>query len=143
MKLELEHFLPYLPWELQCHIIGEEEGGPHLLVGISQWTWIELHLNGRTVTEEYRPHGVKPLLRSMSTLESYFKELYGMPEHSDVTQWLDEDFLESMDGLQVGDISNIQIEHLPHGTVTLLFKHHFDVLGLIKEGGAINMDITP
>lgn len=67
MRLELEHFKPYLLNGVKCNVKGHS--GHHELVRISNNKWLELHEIGRTVTEEYLPKDVEMILRPLSQLQ--------------------------------------------------------------------------
>ena len=49
------------------------------------------------------------------------------------------DFL-SEHNLEINELKYWEAEYIPYGTLKVLFKHHFDVFGLIVEKLAININ---
>lgn len=128
MKLELKHLAPYLPYELKVY---NSEIGVRDVVMLDSMNPLFCHI----ISVGKRN---KPILRPLSDSEEYFQELYGMLEHDDVTQYLDEDFLKYHDINSFDELINKEVEHIPYGTLQVFLKQHFDLFGLIPKGLAID-----
>lgn len=134
MKIELKHLTSYLPYNLK--ITKEDWGKIGELV-----PFIKKDLKGLQIEIDYAlTTKSKPILRPMNEVEDYFLELYGKLQHQDITDYLDEDFLSSMDNLDISEIGDKKIEYLPYGTIQVLLKHHFDIFDLIAKGLALNIN---
>jgi len=128
MKLELKHLVGYLPYGIKMQIEFSEwndvnEDGTYILnAEIMRWFCFEHDL-------------IKPILRPITEMESYFKPLFGKDE--EVTNFLNAGYLDKFD-IEIYEIKNIKAENLPYGLVQLLYKHHFDIHNLIPNNLAID-----
>lgn len=128
MKLELKYIAPYLPYDLKVY---NNEDGIRKVVTFGTMNPAFCHIM-------HVKENNKPILRHLSDSEEYFEEIYGMLEHDDVTNYLDEDFLKYHDINSFDELINKEIEHIPYGALQVFLKHHFDVFGLIEKGLAID-----
>ena len=142
LENQLKHYLPY---NLKCEILDyksdyvgdqyETMKGYYILNDKAYFNFKSgRDYAGKNITQ------FKPILRPMNEVEDYFLDLYGKLEHQDITDYFDEDFLSSMDSLDVSAIGYKKIEYLPFGTLQVLLKHHFDVFDLITVGMAIDIN---
>ena len=134
-EITVQQISSYIPYglTLKAHNgIGKLKGIDTTHNSIMLYYWI----NGNSM----RSFSIdcKPILRPMSDIEDYFEQLYGRLEHNDVTEYLDADFLDDHDHLEIEDLQNVKPEIIPYGTLKVLLKHHFDIFGLIDKGLAIN-----
>tara|TARA_R110000744_G_scaffold366738_1_gene475921 strand:+ start:141 stop:506 length:366 start_codon:yes stop_codon:yes gene_type:complete len=118
MKLQLKHLAPYLPYGLR--IFNKDNKGSYILSTGSIDRVIEL------------PEIFKPILRPLSdlatnneVLDLLYEECQGIDENIDY--WCEFE----------GDITNTSISFRAS---QILFKHHFDVFGLIPKGLAIDIN---
>jgi hypothetical protein len=129
-KLTLEHLLAYAEHSVFVDIITA--------LGTKSTLILNHYTVGLIWNSLVAGMDVKLRLRPMSDIEDFFEPLYGQLEHQDVTDFLDEDYLNEFGNLEVSDIQNWKIETLPFGLVKVLLKHHFDIFGLIPKGLAIS-----
>ena len=129
-KLKLEYLAPYLPYRLKVYIT--EWKCEREIYQLSQNSLITKSFGNKLDFEH-----IKPILRPIQGVEQYFDNLYGCLGHQDVTDFLDVDFLNSHNNIEIEEIQLLEIEELPFGTLKVLLKHHFDVFGLIEKGLAI------
>jgi len=127
MKLELKHLAGYLPYGLKCLAQGECEKFFDMQ-GITDFTDVDLHETGRTVSEQYDIEDVFPILRPLSDLTKEI-EVNG------------EKFVPSTLGLglPLDDLTSEEILKLKYTTVNKLLSWHFDIYGLIENGLAIDI----
>ena len=136
MKLELKHIAPYLPYGL----IVKHNDEDTLLT--------DLHVSGiinpvkyeAGITSVIDVDEVKPILRPISsmTLEE-IREMQGVVDNEEVyiavsksDIWFEENVLDPNDGhmeLYSTDLYN---------AYEWLFKHHFDIFGLIDKGLSVS-----
>ena len=140
MKLELKHLAPYLPFNLYFQRFEHEciDKTKTPVIYSQEKYPIKTQLNEVTLNS-FNYNENKPILRPMYELSDYFLELYGSLEHQDVTDYFDEYYLGSFFNLEIHEIASTRPEYLPYGTLQVLFKHHFDVFGLIEKGLAIDI----
>lgn len=134
MNLELKHLSPYLPYKLK--IIKTTTQSNSEIIEMKQLDILNKAIYINNIFVFNKNH--QPILKPLSEIQPYFKNLYGSLDHQDVTDYLDEDFLNSMDALDISEIGYKKIEYLPYGTLKVLLKHHFDVFDLIEAGLAID-----
>lgn len=133
-KIELKHVAPYLPYGLKGMVLYEDDNTEICTLGIKSFVGNICDIN-EFINGEYL---VKPILRPLSNLETYFKELW-YKKDKEVREFLDSDFLILFEI----DIETIQVtnnNYLPVGLYNLLLKHHFDVFGLIEKNSAIDIN---
>ena len=138
MKLETKHLAPYLPYNLKCEVLNrgqEKEIGEMMAVYDDGSACL-----GNIIESEKGFEYIKPILRPIQEVEQYFENLYGDLNHQDVTDYFDADFLESHDNIEISEIQLLEPEQIPYGTIQVLFKHHFDVFGLIEKGLAVDIN---
>lgn len=137
MKLELEHLAPYLPYELKAkmEIFGDNETIVDVVGCVGEFVF----LDGvrKTISEQFFIHEIKPILRPLSDIVTYFHNAFADGKFE---EYLDADFLENHSICGVGELENIKVGYLPYGTFELLVKHHFDVFDLIPNGLAIDIN---
>jgi hypothetical protein len=153
MKLKLEELAPYLPYKLQCMAQGEGKK-QFELQGISDISYADLHEKGRTVCEQYDIEDVFPILKPLSDLNTKYGE-------NEVNEHFINTLIEEKYKLDYGVFSHYKgFLHIElDGDLDLrydsnkcidfdvifeiqkqLFKHHFDVFGLIEKGLAIDIN---
>ena len=74
----------------------------------------------------------------MSELDSYFRKLWDEKDE-EVRKFMDLDFLERFNELDIDHIQHSQVDYLPVGLYNLLLKHHFDIFDLFEKGLADNL----
>ena len=123
MKLELKHIAPYLPYGLKMYYEFLHEGKPR------EWTLMD-----GTITLAIKNQN-KPILRPLSDLTK--QNVLDITEYSDIEDVVFGGnpsslyFINSEDKTYLDDYLN---------SLEYLFKHHFDVFGLIPEGLAIDIN---
>jgi hypothetical protein len=133
MKLELKHLAPYLPYGLKTKYILSD------VIRLSSGQKNETRDSLLTLDNvKFSIIYCKPILRPLEDLEKYFKPLFNK-ENEDVMEYLDSEYLLYFKA-SLKEIENLKIAYLPHGTVTLLYKHHFDLNDLIPAGLAIDIN---
>ena len=137
-KLELKDLIGYLPYELK--VLRPDSKTILEVCGIVGNLYIFQEVGKLETYGSVTSNANKPILRPLSDLESYFEKLYGTLDNQDVTDYLDADFLVSMDCLTVEEIKEVDINYIPFGTVQLLLKHHFDLFRLIPQDLAIDIN---
>jgi hypothetical protein len=118
MKLELKHLAPYLPYGLKGIFRNRKEVLKSCTIGF--------------INREILYGDFKPILRPLSdlatnneVLDLLYKECQGIDENIDY--WCE----------FKGDMTNTCISFRAS---QILFKHHFDVFGLIEKGLAIDIN---
>ncbi len=126
MKLEVKHILPYIEHNLDVRIETENGYRIDTVAGLftlpdKMITFIEEeHWFFNT---EYNDFNIKPILRPLSDLrEKEWYEKFG--GWSDVLNKLSK--------------GRVDFEKLCYSKMALLFKHNFDIFGLIDKGLAVN-----
>ena len=140
MKLETKHLSAYLPYNLKCEILNsghEKEVGEMIAVYDDSSACF-----GNIVESEKGFKYIKPILRDMSTFESYFSKIF--ETDNDVKEYLNEGFI-TIDNtfVNIEDMLTYKAECMPYGVVQLALKHHFDIFGLIEKGLAIDIKTLP
>ena len=127
MKLELKHLSPYLPHNLDT---------TYLLSDVIKL--VTDHPKDETRNKRLTDDNVsfvlsycKPILRPLSDLKKKIDENEEVTFHD----WIGSEYGIDSDGLIPYDT-----DILPYGVVQYLFEWHFDVLGLIDKGLAIDIN---
>jgi hypothetical protein len=125
MKLELKHLAPYLPYRLK--FVRGNSGYLEFVMDCAGSCYI---YSENKLRYDYRD--VRPILRPLSdlatnneVLDLLYKECQGIDENIDY--WCE----------FKGDMTNTSISFRAS---QILFKHHFDVFGLIEKGLAIDIN---
>jgi hypothetical protein len=134
MNLKLKHLTPYLPYGLECHLMGEvedEDAEPSVpkvfkIVGASI-DWAEVQW-GKTTTQEWYYEELFPLLRPMSDLTIEI-------EHEGERFVPYEKLKIPFD--MAAHIEDYNYDNLPYRAISQMVEWHFDVFGLIEKGLAI------
>lgn len=137
MKLELKHLAPYLPYNLRfeildykCDYVGEKFGicnGFYFIGDGVYYTFKQRDVAGKN------NNNCKPILRPLLDLT---KEI----EH-DGEKFIPTETYKGLNQLQeIYESEFINLQYARHNTVMFLFRHHFDVFGLIEKGLAININ---
>ena len=134
MNLELKHLAPYL----ENGITVKVKDNIFKIIGLTSTSVIRIGINGHGLVQE-KIEDVKPILRPMSVLKIYLDPLYGTLENQDVTDFLDQDFLDEHKIFSLDDLAITDPRYIPFGTLQLLLKHHFDVFDLITQKLAISI----
>ena len=152
MELELKHIAPYLPYKLDVQenksgLIGEmlslTNDRLQIMVIDPNWGW-------RSFLQ------IKPILRPLRDLtieiehngEKFIPIDWFKPDDSEMScnflQERDKELIEAILHISMYDISvyegNIDINLLPYFVMEKLFEWHFDILGLIIEGLATDIN---
>ena len=138
-KLELKHLAPYLPYELKLY--WHPESSP---------VWHEMDMfnihHVITYTKDFPEEKQwKPILRPLSDLT---KEIEVNGEKLVPIEYLSKILggkINSKDKRLVGKAKTALINEIKNGKIQYrlvkkLFKHHFDVFGLIEKGLAIDIN---
>lgn len=126
MELQFKHIAPYLFYELLGKI-NDADSTIAIEVESSNFhfTW-SMEMFFRDMSP------VKPQLRPLSQIQSYFEPLFEIDE--EVRDFLAQEYLEIFGIHSVEEIKNVDTNYLPVGTYNLLLKHHFDLFELIENG---------
>jgi hypothetical protein len=119
-NFKLQELAPYLPYK-----VNVSDGRT------------PFELTEHNFTNVYR-YITKIHLRPMSELDSYFKILWDKKDE-EVRKFMDLDFLERFNELDIDHIQYSQVDYLPVGLYNLLLKHHFDIFRLHKLGVVDNL----
>ena len=157
MKLELKHLSPYLPFELEIQVAGENvdddpEGLPRIftMAGIVDGEVIRNN-KGYISNVEEEIEDVFPILRPLSDLSSLGDDKIQINEHT-INKILgygdvefssykgDLDFIHEGDPDQRYDSSKTISFNTFEMARTELLKGHFDIFGLIEKGLAIDIN---
>ena len=131
--LKTEQLAAYLPYSLMCMVDGKQ-AKMDSVYSDGTCTFFDL------VESQQGFKSIKPILRPFDDIGPYFEKLFGCKEHGDVTEFLDEDFLDKHNNLSLVHLEYITATHIPYGTLSVLLKHHFDVFRLIEQGLAISIN---
>lgn len=118
MKLELKHLAPYLPYGLKRHC-------PSSNVMIHDYTAMEFT---QETCDRHQSYGWKPILRPLSDLTEIF--YWDNLQDGDC----------ELDRERINEIKNSPRGHLKLYQSNYLFKHHFDIFGLIEKSLAIDIN---
>ncbi len=122
-KLELKHIAPYLPYKLNCCLMGEDtqsfliEGARHNYMDV--WSL-------KTITEEWNYTEVFPILRPLSDLTKEIK------------LWDEGQFI--VGGERIREWYDLDPRRCTYEQFCYLLENHYDVFGLIKKGLAIDIN---
>lgn len=142
-KLTIEHLAPYLPYRINPLKLKYADG-ILTLEGISGGWNLELR-SGMLVAGNIHVETVIPYLRPMIELKTYqpYLDEYSEPEND--IYYKGEDIIMDSNGDMTFDMKDT-ISWQPkfiQRTVNIMFKHHFDVFGLIQLGIAIDINTLP
>ena len=136
MKLELKHLAPYLPYGLKGTSDNDYVNGVGFqsvdVTGLSE-TRVSIRKKNVMVGLLYNYDEFKPILRPLSDLLK-FKELFNVVNTIKQFQISEKGFY-SLNYAEFYDYKK-----LPYEIVNILFKHHFDVFGLIPKRLAIDIN---
>lgn len=118
MKLELKHLAPYLPYGLKRHC-------PSSNVRIHDYAAMEFT---QETCDRHQSYGWKPILRPLSDLTEIF--YWDNLQDGDC----------ELDSERINEIKNTPRGYLKFYQTNYLFKHHFDIFGLIEKGLAIDIN---
>ncbi len=138
-QLTINEIAPYIPYKTECIYTGTNERKRIVGADIYSIKLQNLDENFFVLSTVFDYKEIKPILRPLSDLIPFIKERYGMLEHQDITGYFDADFLEEH-SLEIDDIENTEVNHIPYGTLQVLLKHHFDIFELIDKGLAIDIN---
>lgn len=136
-KITLKELAPYLPYGLKWVLIEEYPDGTeittHLMGSLSidfegHEEWWNIEGDNYLLTDDY-----KPILRPLSEYKK-FEDI--MDEFSEYSESV---FQQNFFGV-FSDINLSKFDHINYTIMTLFFKHHFDVFGLIDKGLAIDIN---
>ena len=131
-KLELKHIAPYLPYGLNGFLIEHKTNC--FIIGASEdYVYTDAFFDEVYYTE------IKPVLRPLNELIDYFQILWNKKDE-EVIKFMDLDFLERFNELDIDHIKYSEVNYLPVGLYNLLLKHHFDLFRLINKGLALKKD---
>lgn len=116
-KIDLKYIAPYMPY-------GVMVGDGRTPFDLTENNFSNVYLYITTI-----------YLRPMSELQSYFKILWDKKDE-EVRKFMDLDFLERFNELDIDHIEYSQVDYLPVGLYNLLLKHQFDVFNLFEKGFA-------
>jgi hypothetical protein len=134
MKLEIKHLAPYLPYKLKAEMVDykiDYVGKKYdKIIGFHQWDksgslWSALTFGGSKPNIQQ----IKPILRPMSNLICFLIN-DDVSIYKKLSRCSREDF----------QYKNPCIIKWPYLDLQILFKHHFDVFGLIDSGLAIDIN---
>ena len=146
MKLELKHLAPYLPYGLNWFCLDIDSREFECLPTIKLLDLVDgtFEIGGMDVNinELPNPNGltIKPILRPLSDLLikgelnpefNTITSVHFNPDYNDDLVKTVEDFINYDNQLKL---------YFPFEFWQLLFKHHFDVFGLIEKGLAIDIN---
>jgi hypothetical protein len=129
MKLELKHLAHYLPYELKMELLDfplSKTFGRHFRI---------LRLDcGHDFNHYLSDNKVRPVLRPLSELDwqIIINELHGNMCDAYF------DFIDSWH--ENSTIQDTRFEQMPYEIISILFREHFDVFGLIEKGLAIDIN---
>lgn len=134
MELELKHLALYLPYSVR---ITKEDWGKIFKLDNDGTTLncvgIDYVLNCKA----------KPILRPIDDLSDFVENLYGTLENQDITDFMDDDFLNEHQIYSIVDLEGTNPKYMPFGTLEVLLKYHFDVFDLISQGLALSIHDFP
>jgi hypothetical protein len=148
MKLELKHLHDYLLYNVKVqyfdNLIGQVVGymnqdycNPVKIIYNGQ---DNKNINSLMQSEIFlKLEDIKLILRPMTDLDSFLEPLYGSLENQDVTDFLDQDFLDEHQIFDIEDLAVTDPRYMPYGTFQLLIKHHFDIFDLIAQNLAVSI----
>ena len=122
-KLELKHLAPYLPYKLRIYRINKYIGGSNDQQTLS-CAWLEDVLSNDSIHFD-----AKPVLKPMSDLSiDHYNMIYDSEtDYTSICSWLELDVESRL-------MSKFSLEFW-NG----LYRHHFDVFGLIEKGLAVDI----
>lgn len=136
MKLQVNEITPYLPYSVKALIPeSNKKGCKKKVIG----TVSGIYADATIVcwdTNNVTPNRFKLILRPLSDL--YFNTLQGC-EIGDEFSELEWDAFVSC--FMSGITPDTRFDHVAYSQAQLLFKHHFDLFGLIKRGLAVDYSL--
>lgn len=137
MKLEFSQLAVYLPYNLKV-LVNNRTTPINTLKGYyfsnEKLCFNSLELYGGFSVEE-----MKPILRPIDELSDFVEKLYGTLENQDITDFMDDDFLNEHQIYSLVDLEGTNPKYMPYGTLQVLLKHHFDVFDLIAQDLAVSI----
>lgn len=136
-KLELKHVAPYLPYDLECKVMGEfmedtefdDNPIPKIFILIGLMKHSRASLSYKRIKDVFDLCDVFPLLRPLSDLT---KEIEVNGEKFVPMEVLKRDY--------IGECMHTNLATWSHRVVCKLHEWHFDTFGLIDSGLAIDIN---
>lgn len=137
-KLELKHLAPYLPYELKCHLQGENMQDCPVLFEIQS---LNIHgadcheVNGVYILETFF-EDIFPILRPLSDLTKeieYKGESFCSIDYISTTKADSQRIIRRV-------VNQQNLDCLEYWQFERLLSLHFDVFGLIEKGLAIDIN---
>ena len=134
MKLELKHIAPYLPYNLNCHAMGETEDDAEtpIVFTLNGIVNGKASIRSNSIIELITLDELFPILRPLSL---YYKGYTG----KQVMDMLD---CKLFNVHEIWDLfnGNIKLEDIKLSTYDVMCRNRIDFNNLIKQGLAIDFD---
>lgn len=130
----LEHLTPYLLYNLKIQYEGRGKILGNLVsihLSIKKYHSCTVRLDGKNYNERVHIRSIKPILHPLPEFKNY-PDI--MDEFSDYALDQFENAFFIMGGC------NNRFDYVDYTVMKLMFKHHMDIFGLIKEGFAIDIN---